>query len=347
MKIPTHLTTSGSRSRFSALHLVLFLLVIWVLSWIPVAWSQDELEPETREQQEPDDPVWFQIELIVFSRLDGASHGEQWARDLTLRYPFNWVELQDPETPKSWLPDWLEKPINPGLVGAPQLETPEDQRWTPLQVDLERRPYFRLGVNDRNLNAVANTLARKPEYRLLFHQAWRQPMEENQSSPAILIGGGDRFGLHQELEGSVTLSLSRYLHLHTNLWLTEFEPNFGQAPGGWPELPLPPNRPGNDRSAPSLESDPAAPFGQPGGSAWDRFTQTSNPLNSLQTLSGFLREDYLPKRIVAMTQRRRMRSEELHYLDHPLFGLMIKIKPYERPEADPEDDSGSQTGTSN
>lgn len=323
-----------------------FLLLIGVLpSWSPVSLAQEEPQTPVQEASEPEGPDWFQVELIVFARPDGASHGEQWPRDLELRYPFNWVALQDPEAPQSWLPDWLEQPgINPGLVGAPGLEEPNEPRWTPLQVDLQRRPYFRLSAGDRKLNAVANALERNSQYRLLFHQAWRQPLKEDQSNPAILINGGDRFGPHRELEGSITLRLSRYLHLRTNLWLTEFEPNFGQPPQGWPELPLAPNR---------LESNPAisppgvdpAPFSDSGvssGSAWDRFTQASESLSPAQTLPGFLQEDYLPRRIVAMNQQRRMRSEELHYLDHPLFGVIIEIKPYERPKPDTADESATQ-----
>ncbi len=33
-----------------------------------------------------------------------------------------------------------------------------------------------------------------------------------------------------------------------------------------------------------------------------------------------------------------MRSEELHYLDHPIVGLMIRVTPYERPD---EEETGS------
>lgn len=33
--------------------------------------------------------------------------------------------------------------------------------------------------------------------------------------------------------------------------------------------------------------------------------------------------------IVRMTQSRRMRSGELHYFDHPLFGLLVQITPFE------------------
>jgi len=346
MKPNTPPATSVTRAGLPVFGLTFLLLISVVLSWSPMSLAQEEPQTPVQEASEPEGPDWFQVELIVFARPNGASHGEQWPRDLELRYPFNWVTLQDPEAPQSWLPDWLQQPgINPGLVGAPGLEEPSEPRWTPLQVDLERRPHFRLGAGDRNLNAVANALERNSQYRLLFHQAWRQPLEEDQSNPAILIDGGDRFGPHRELEGSVTLSLSRYLHLRTNLWLTEFEPNFGQPPQGWPELPLAPSRLASDRPAAPTQGAGPVPFskaGEGGGSAWDRFTQASESLIPAQTLPGFLQEDYLPRRIVALKQQRRMRSEELHYLDHPLFGVIIEIKPYERPKSDAGDESVTQ-----
>ena len=46
---------------------------------------------------------------------------------------------------------------------------------------------------------------------------------------------------------------------------------------------------------------------------------------------------YLPRNanshseIISLTQKRRMRSKEVHYLDHPLVGALIRILPYEHP----------------
>ena len=34
----------------------------------------------------------------------------------------------------------------------------------------------------------------------------------------------------------------------------------------------------------------------------------------------------------AFQQQRRMRSGELHYLDHPVIGLLVKVTPYESEE---------------
>jgi hypothetical protein len=40
------------------------------------------------------------------------------------------------------------------------------------------------------------------------------------------------------------------------------------------------------------------------------------------------KEPYIPRQIVLMQQERDMRSNEIHYLDHPLLGIIIKIVPY-------------------
>jgi len=39
---------------------------------------------------------------------------------------------------------------------------------------------------------------------------------------------------------------------------------------------------------------------------------------------------------IRLKQQRRMRSKELHYFDHPRFGVVALITPYESPQATPE-----------
>ena len=46
-------------------------------------------------------------------------------------------------------------------------------------------------------------------------------------------------------------------------------------------------------------------------------------------------EDAVP-RLFRLTESRRMRSRELHYLDHPLFGVLVEAWPVELPELPPE-----------
>ena len=110
------------------------------------------------------------------------------------------------------------------------------------------------------------------------------------SKTNIAISGGKVFNGHHELEGSISLSVGQYLKIQTNLWLTKFAPAGANTTESWPELPDLPNSFTNDVD-----------------------TSLSNPI----------------QRIVKLNQERTMRSNEVHYIDHPVMGLIIKIIPVE------------------
>lgn len=147
-----------------------------------------------------------------------------------------------------------------------------------------------LTANERQLNPQAGTLAKSGSYSLLFHQAWRQKIT-NQNTH-IIINGGKTFNGHQELEGNISISVAQYLKLQTNLWLTQFAPVGTTTNENWPELPTLPN---------------------------STFTEADK------------NTDYVTKRIVKISQQRSMRSNEIHYIDHPLLGIIVKIVPYDAP----------------
>jgi hypothetical protein len=52
------------------------------------------------------------------------------------------------------------------------------------------------------------------------------------------------------------------------------------------------------------------------------------PANTTQAMS---LEYGVPE--IRLRQQRRMRSKELHYIDHPRFGVIALITPYESPQA--------------
>lgn len=177
-------------------------------------------------------------------------------------------------------------------------------------------------------------------YRLLFVGSWPQALKPRGEAPALLIQGGDRVGQHYQLEGYVKLALERYLHIDTDLWLSQFrerrlphDSGFiasdsrafaseseaeNEAAREFPALPIP--FPVNDRRAAAAANDSAA---QPALRNNLPEGQTDSKLNVL------LADDssHTVERTVVMQQTRRMRSDEVHYLDHPLFGVLVKITP--------------------
>ncbi len=157
------------------------------------------------------------------------------------------------------------------------------------------------------------SIVRSSRYELLVHTGWRQPgLDESKSIPVWVRGGtvfdstyssidqvtetpaassGSRRAslpsdLLYELEGQITVTLSRYLHTRAELVLRK------------------PAQPGNLLI---LNEDPA---GQPNG-------------QDDLALEGRLLLNY------ALNEQRRMRSRKLHYLDHPEFGMLVLITPFE------------------
>lgn len=313
------------------------LTVLLGLALSGTSFAQASSPSATRADAE----TWYQVEVIVFARPDAEAGEEVWPKNLFLSYPFNWQLLRDPETPVLQQPEPLTED-SLGATDSDPLALKLEQQPQLIMPDLSRDPMLKLPPAERQLNGHARALERRSGYQVLFHEAWRQPMVEDQELPALVITGGEKFGDHFELEGNIRLSLSRYLHLNTDLWLTRFEPNYGQELGTWPQLP---DRPSRADLTPQSESISAelSPLGDSQGDdstgAWRRVLEADQnsalELEQTQELPSFLREPYLPNRIVTLKQSRRMRSSELHYLDHPLMGLLIIVTPYQRPLAEP------------
>jgi hypothetical protein len=249
---------------------------------------------------------WYQVEMIVFARRHVTTE-EQWPKTIKLRYPTRWVNLKNPDSLANAIPD-------------------SNAISSSGSIDLASEPYWQLPATERALNNQARALERNPDYQLLFHQAWRQQITSERQASAILINGGKTYGKHQELEGSITLSVATYLKISTNLWFSQFDPAPTEISldmtepdadtNQWPEIPL----------RPDYISSTIAPTSQ--DSTQSISTEQASPLLNLPVAEE--KDPYIPRLIVLMKQMRDMRSSEVHYLDHPLLGVVIKITPYRR-----------------
>ncbi len=268
------------------------------------------------------DSNWYQVEMIVFAHHDEAAEAEEnWPDDVVLNYPArvkmlfdaialpNAVDSEFNTTLDVEVPNLLELPpseenstslLSPSsevIAAAPMALLDQPLEETPAPLPL---PFQRLEDSAKQLRPALQHLRRIDRYKPLFHEAWQQPLESRRRSPDILITGGEEYGSHFELEGTVKISVERYLHIDTDLWLHRFLPNFGQqSTFQVPELP---SRAGSDLTS----ADSYSPF------------------------SFIVNEPYSVSRTVTLRQSRRMRSGEIHYLDHPLFGVIVLVTPLER-----------------
>ena len=215
----------------------------------------------------------YQIDLMVFANNDPSeAQSESWPTRLHLRYPPNWLNLD-----------------NGSLIPAP---APAEE--------------FR---------KIAESMRLSSRYRILLARSWIQSLQSRNQAPALVVKGGRQVGEHFELEGYIRVAVERYLYVESNLWFSRFGPGNGDY-----YLPNPPRRnaPVEDTFVDeSFENSPEYqaflaqnPQLREDNSSADTFTTTR-----AQNID----------RIVVMDQSRRMRSDELHFIDHPLFGALVYI----------------------
>ena len=127
---------------------------------------------------------------------------------------------------------------------------------------LFKSSYRWLAEDSLQLRAEARRIRRAPDLQVIWHGRWMQPTPPRDAGePLLLQAGPQPDGVHQ-LEGTLQVTLGRYLHFRAQLW------------------------------------QPAMATTQPHA---------------------------LP--YTELNESRTMRSGELHYLDHPKIGVLVRIDP--------------------
>lgn len=269
-------------------------------------------------------PVWYQVELIVFEARSGAgAHTELWPDDPGAPNLNGALELIPWTLRDSANAAAKNVPQKTGLTGAEEVgggaesaaPPPEPETTTtPLAVSdaLGLRPFVLLPDKDMKLNDTARKLTNSGSYRVLIHAAWRQPLNKTGKGPLIHLHSGTGTTTNfqpsrspdgaatppllptepEPLDGMVQVVLSRYLHLNVDLLL--HKPYIAKT---------------TTAASPSVATaqtkipETMAMADQSTAAAPPAFT-TYRLINS-----------------------RRMRSNELHYIDHPALGVIAQITP--------------------
>ncbi|MGB5324084.1 MAG: CsiV family protein [Pseudomonadales bacterium] len=255
----------------------------------------------------------YLIEMVVFAddRATGRDHAsdapgsEHWRNPDALAYPANLVFLRGEQS---------------DIDAAPDAQLAEDDMHSDRGMPLLQL----LQVADSEISDVANHLRKRSRFRVLFEGSWLQALTDRDRAPAVVLQGGRRYEPWQELMGSVTFSRERYLHINTELWFSEFvEQALRDADEPWyvaqakeVQLPLPA---GSRRSVVATE----------GGSA---------------SFAGlYPHSDYHVRRTYTLREFRRLKRDQLNYLDHPVFGAIVKVSRRETPADEPGEDDEAAT----
>lgn len=161
---------------------------------------------------------------------------------------------------------------------------------------------------------LADMLARMEKnggFRPLYHGAWVQPVRErNQAFPLYLQGGE-----------SIPLAASPLAEIMSQVEALDLPPMEMEAEDSTEPAPL-------FAEAPFGESGFVAPATQPEFQGMLRL-HLARYLH-VEPQLWFASSSAENQRFwVKIDQARRMRSDELHYLDHPLFGLLLRLTPHE------------------
>ena len=303
---------------------------------------------------------WFQVELLVFAHQPG-DFGERFAATPALAYPdasrflidpervaanaeahpgtsvvnafgrqiIEWQDPSDPgvlpesddgasEQPEDTFGALPVDPNEPGGAAAEPAEAEDEAQTEPIA-------FVMLPESRQEFRGKAAYMQRSGRYRILFHESWVQPVRDEASAlPIVLDRSGDDAEPWPELQGSIKLHLARYLHLETNLWLNTDGSYLG--PSNW-RMPMPPRGPQSlvveePPPEPVIEDELLAPAPADDTMMLDSDAELFDPNEPL------VEPDPYPYRhAVLLQQKRRMRSEEVHYIDHPLFGVVARLIP--------------------
>jgi len=284
------------------------------------------------QDKDQDELTWYTVEIIVLERTSEIGRdAESWPAEPGLPDLADAVELSVeglvPEEPAGESQD--ESPAGTGIEEAPatdsvstpsspmprpfQLVPPEEYRltdaWDRLDKSSAYRPLLHIAwiqpgfasedarlVHLRNNNAALGTITTRVEGDDETPPPFEEPGYAATLSSRIRVA---RDPSQAALDGTLRVHRARYLHVKADLLYYR---------------PL-----NTDASAPILSVIDA-----------DAALVLNSPDTALIEL--LLAEEDAAPRLFRLTESRRMRSRELHYLDHPLFGVLVEAWPVELPE---------------
>ncbi|WP_439107074.1 CsiV family protein [Congregibacter sp.] len=239
--------------------------------------------------------------------------------------------LNPPEDTAAQLEGGLSNLPNDPNGPNPDLEEPQIDLTSPI-VSL---PYVLLDNRSLEFRAQARSLRRQGN-RIAFHGSWWAQLNEANETPALIMDrSGDIDSLDwPALQGSLQVYRSRYLHIALDLWLN----TLGEyLPEAW-QIDPPPLSPSSlvVKTLGGREMNPWAPVNDSAllDTATDPLLAQSPassdpepPQLEIPVEEESIGPEYPWRHAIVHRQTRRMRSGEIHYLDHPVVGVIIKVTP--------------------
>jgi hypothetical protein len=289
--------------------------------------------------------VWYQVELIVFVYLSPQTDGEYWYSSPDLTQLSNTVRLRHPDLIKMIEAVQEESAPLSEIVMFPTLEGANsgdnsdgaDAGTSPSEIELI--PYSLLPEESKRLEGIYRVLSLSSEYKPVYHITWQQPgldIDHTQAVhiqvedpaalneltiPAILVSDPMPAEFYEPIKLFIdgTIRIRSTLYLHVDLDLVLFKP-------------------------PPVKQDEVTD-----DTFFDIDESTENVKQEVSDIPGLIMSEVIsddelldrqeelntvdikvnnPVEYVRLVESRRIRLNELHYFDHPLFGAIIQVSRY-------------------
>ena len=248
-------------------------------------------------------PAWYQVEMLIFAYTNPDQLAEE-------QWP---VPEQAPEVKlKQTLPGYGSDGLGYYYKAAHLMSSSISSTRLPVAPPLAwLSPTGPIRQN--SLAWHAKKLNQQRDIQVLWHETWVEAVQPKSGAaihPVNLMLSGNP-EIH--VTGGFSLHVSRYLHITTDLTVQ----HIGDIP---------------------IETEVEQPLLPPVGSS-SVGSNTTTATNSKTPGTGLNLTPVAPQRFERGTlrygqviQSRKMRSKELHYIDHPLMGIVIKLLPIKVPE---------------
>ena len=261
-------------------------LALLVLLPLALSAQQEPLDDLSEPVEEAEALARYTVELIVFAYTDGAGASKElWLSNEQLRAEIPGTGANNEETG--------DARVTGSGSDAGTLQSSDDinaRRMLANIISIEYPISLRkMAPSLYSMDKIYGRLARLDLYEPLMHVGWTQTVyAKNETLPIDLSALGK---LPPGLDGTATLYLGRFLHLVMDLQLAADKPK------------------NNDPSDVAVERSPLVVYGDNRvGSDLD------NMALSAQDRSVHYR----------IFEDRKVRRKELHYFDHPKFGVIAK-----------------------
>ena len=243
---------------------------------------------------------WYQVEVAVFAQGDDSA----WHED-----------------------DWREE--GPPPVATNTVELLAGLDLTGEAAGSKRRHAFRmLPASALDLVTAVDRLDRSDDYRVLLHVGWHQPGFRSNDASGVHLStlrgliADDRFAAApgEAVDGTVRLWRRRFLHVDADVAFGDIEAWRERRNDTAPDV-RPRNESAETREEGSTAQDATPPTPEAAANARDAAGAGAG--EARKSLAG-PRDERL--RVARLVRNLRLRAGRLHYIDHPLFGMLLLVK---------------------